>query len=143
MSLVSSNPQDLAIKALNEKFGCDGGVISLNPVGPEEWPHLSATKTTGPSVFDFQKLTLGEIAACLDEAGLLTSDEVCRCAPTPSAIGEDSAVYVHLSSRPVAYTTEHYNGSVNVDMDDYDEPVGVEILGAVSVEIDGIEVSHD
>ncbi len=60
----------------------------------------------------------------------------------PSALGEDSAVYIRLSNRPVNKTVSEYQGSVNVDLDDYDEPVGVEILGAVSVEIDGIEVSR-
>lgn len=62
----------LAVQALFEKFQCDAGVIAVDPITAEEWPHLTAIKATGPGLFDWQKLTLGEIVDCLAEAGLLT-----------------------------------------------------------------------
>lgn len=68
----------LAIKALYEKFRPDGGVIALDPLTAGEWPHLTATKTTGPGLLDWQKLTLGEIADCLAEAGLLAAPKDAR-----------------------------------------------------------------
>lgn len=65
---ADTTPQDRAITALNDKFRCDNGAISLDP---QELRHLTATKTTGPDLLDWQKLTLGEIVDCLAEAGLL------------------------------------------------------------------------
>lgn len=67
----TGDPRTLAVKALYEKFQCDTSTISLELHGPEEWPHLTAIKTTGPGLFDWQKLTLGEIVDCLADAGLL------------------------------------------------------------------------
>jgi len=64
----NTTPQDRAIAALNEKFDCANGTISLEP---PELRHLTATKATGPGLFDWQKLTLGEIVDCLADAGLL------------------------------------------------------------------------
>lgn len=63
----------LAVKALHDRFQCDAGTIALEPPAAEEWPHLTAIKTTGPDLFDWQKLTLGEIVDCLADAGLLAS----------------------------------------------------------------------
>jgi hypothetical protein len=63
-----TTPQDRAIAVLNEKFNCANGAIGLDP---PELRHLTAVKTTGPGLFDWQKLTLGEIVDCLAEAGLL------------------------------------------------------------------------
>lgn len=62
-----------------------------------------------------------------------------RFAPKPPATGEVS-VYVQLSGRAVSHTVEHHHGAVMVDMDDYDEPVGVEILDARAVTVNGLQV---
>lgn len=64
------DPRQLAMQALNAKFDCGNGTIALEPV---ELRHLTATKATGPGLLDWQKLTLGEIADCLAEAGLLVA----------------------------------------------------------------------
>lgn len=92
----------------------------------------------------------GAVVKALADAGLLCSSPVVqpqhdegRSAPEPSAaaevqaISDDSAVYIRLSNRPVNKTVSEYRDTVNVDLDDYNEPVGVEILGAIQVEIDG------
>lgn len=84
-----------------------------------------------------------EIAKELADAGLLSSgtqeegDGSLRS--EPSADGEAS-VYVQLSGREIGRTEANYNGSMNVDMDDYDEPVGVEILDARRVMVNGRQV---
>lgn len=135
-----TTPQDLAIKVLNGKFNCAWGFISVEPITVEDLRHSTPTAKTGPSPLNTRKLTLGEIVDCLADAGLLQGSSL--RSSEASALGDDSAVYIRLSHRQVSYTTHHYNESVHVDMDDYDEPVGVEVLGAVSVEVDGIEVSR-
>lgn len=66
----------IAVKALFEKFQCDAGRLALDPCGPEEWPHLTAIKATGEGLFDWQKLTLGEVVDCLADARLLSAPDV-------------------------------------------------------------------
>jgi DNA-binding CsgD family transcriptional regulator len=48
-----------------------------------------------------------------------------------------SDVYVRLSNEPVVKTHHHSDNTLNVDVDYYGVPVGVEILGALEVQIDG------
>lgn len=84
-----------------------------------------------------------ELTILLGDAGLLSSgtqeegDGSLRS--EPAADGEAS-VYVLLSGRQVSHTLEEYEGSLNVDLDDYGEPVGVEILDARKVTINGRQV---
>ncbi|PWK81666.1 hypothetical protein C8D88_11677 [Lentzea atacamensis] len=86
-----------------------------------------------------------EIIAMLFDAGLLSlpegqpQEDEGALRSEPSAAGEVS-VYVLLSGRRVGYTVEYYDGAVNVDMDDYDEPVGVEVLDAREVTVNGQQV---
>lgn len=47
-------------------------------------------------------------------------------------------VYVRISDEPVAKTDSRSNGTLNVDLDRYGVPVGVEVLGALEVQIDGV-----
>lgn len=49
-----------------------------------------------------------------------------------------SDVYVRVSNEPVAKTDSHSNNTLNVDLDRYGVPVGVEVLGALEVQIDGV-----
>jgi len=139
--MSSTTPQDRAVQALVEKFQCDrDGIIGQLSADPR---NLAACKKTGDGFLDFGAVTLGEIADCLADAGLLSSgtqeEEDGSLRSEPSAAGEVS-VYVELSGRRVGYTVEEYDGALNVDMDDYDEPVGVEILDARKVTINGRQV---
>lgn len=84
-----------------------------------------------------------ELTILLADAGLLSSgtqeegDGSLRS--EPSADGEVS-VYVRLSGRQVSHTLEEYEGALNVDLDDYGEPVGVEILDAREATVNGRRV---
>jgi hypothetical protein len=49
-------------------------------------------------------------------------------------------IYVRLTDEPVVKTHHHSDNTLNVDVDYYGVPVGVEILGAIGVEVDGREV---
>lgn len=137
---MSSNPQQQAVELLIRTF-----LPKLAPyVGIKpDMDHAEAAVTDKGCI-----LRLGEIVDCLADAGLLCSspdvpqEQEGPLRSGPSALGEDSAVYIRLSNRAVNKTLNGYLDSVNIDVDDYDEPVGVEILGAMSVEIDGIEVSR-
>lgn len=46
-------------------------------------------------------------------------------------------VYIAVSGEKVHRTSSHAGGTINVDLDSNGVPVGVEILGALSVEVDG------
>lgn len=82
-----TTPRDRAIAALNEKFDCGSGVIGL---GTPELEHLTATKATGPDLFDWQKLTLGEIVDCLADAGLLADSAPVEMAELSGALWHTS-----------------------------------------------------
>lgn len=41
---------------------------------------------------------------------------------------DDDALYFHFSRLPIAKTRSFANGELNVDLDAYDEVVGIEIL---------------
>ena len=47
-------------------------------------------------------------------------------------------VYVRVSDEPVAKTDCHSGSTLNVDLDRYGVPVGVEVLGALEVRVDGV-----
>lgn len=89
---ADTTPQDLAIRALNERFKCSKGIFG--ETAESQWRLLTATQTRGAG-FDWQTLTLGQIVDCLSDAGLLSlpggqkpqGDEG-RCAPAPPAAGE-------------------------------------------------------
>lgn len=73
---ASGDVRALAVKALYEKFQPDVGTIAVDAPAVEEWPHLTAIKATGEGLFDWQKLTLGEIVDCLADARLLSAPDV-------------------------------------------------------------------
>lgn len=74
MSLVSSNPQDLAVEALVEFFQSDTkGRIALYPASSDR--DYSAATSTGAGPLDFRILSFGEIVDCLAEAGLLVTPQ--------------------------------------------------------------------
>lgn len=129
--MSDTTPQDRAVAALIERFR------------PHVFPFVGIKPDMDraeKAIYQYRELTFGEIVDCLTEAGLLSSgtpqEEDGSLRSEPSADGEAS-VYVLLSGRQVGRTVEHYNGALNVDMDDYDEPVGVEILDAREVTING------
>lgn len=47
------------------------------------------------------------------------------------------SVYVHVSDEKIRRTHRNAGGTVNVDVDESGVPVGVEVLGAFRVDIDG------
>lgn len=51
------------------------------------------------------------------------------------------AVYVKVSDKDIVKTHCNAGDTVNVDVDYYGVPVGVEVLGALSVTVDGVEVT--
>ena len=52
-------------------------------------------------------------------------------------------VYVRFSNSRVARTMEGADGGANVDLDADGQMVGVELLGAISVTLDGRELLHE
>lgn len=53
-----------------------------------------------------------------------------------------ASVYVHLGDvlLPLAVSTEPVTDGINVDFDHRGEPLGIEILGAVAVSINGVRL---
>lgn len=47
-------------------------------------------------------------------------------------------IYVRVSGESVARTSTHSGNTLNVDLDRYGVPVGVEVLGALEVRVDGV-----
>jgi DNA-binding CsgD family transcriptional regulator len=50
-------------------------------------------------------------------------------------------IYVRITNEPVHRTSCHSDNTVNVDLDSNGVPVGVEVIGALSVTVDGHEVT--
>jgi hypothetical protein len=142
-----TTPQDLAIKAINDKFNCEWGSISLEPYTLADLRHTTPTAKVGPRTLDTRKLTLGEIVDCLADAGLLCSspavqpkDEEGSLRSEPSAAGRHD-LYVRLMNEPVHRTSCHSDNTVNVDLDGNGVPAGVEVLNAIGLEVDGQPVN--
>ncbi|MBW0090513.1 DUF2283 domain-containing protein [Pseudonocardia sp. KRD-184] len=53
-----------------------------------------------------------------------------------------SDVYVRYQDKPVARTLEDTRAGITVDLDEDGEVVGVELLAASAVEVDGVEVAQ-
>lgn len=125
-----------------ERFQCGSdGIISLDAVNPRDFV---ACKKIGGGFLDFGAVSLGEIVDCLADAGLLSSgtqedqgDGSLRS--KPAADGSGVSVYVQLRDVPVERSS-CVNACTTVDYDDNGGLVGVEILGAVEVTIDGVPV---
>lgn len=89
-----------------------------------------------------------ELAQKLFDAGLLSLPEGQqpqgdggRFAPTPPADGARCDVYVRFSDEPVKRTHSHAADTINVDVDENGVPVGVELVGAQHVQINGQSIT--
>lgn len=96
---------------------------------------------------DFEPEARGHLQALAD-AGLLCSspvvqpkDEEGSLRSEPPASDGRSAVYVTVSREQVHRTSCHSDNTVNVDLDGNGVPVGVEVIGAIGLEVDGHPVN--
>jgi hypothetical protein len=130
MVTSDTTPQDRAVKILLEAS------LGFQAIRDAEDPDAPVNDKY------FEDQAAFQIKA-LSDAGLLSSgtqEDQGDGSLRSTAFGNRSthSVYVRVSDAPIVRTVHYPGDNINVDLDHFSGPVGIEVLGAIGVEIDGL-----